>query len=187
MEKSLETRVLIIGGGATGTAIARDLALRGVESILVEKKDLNAGASGGNHGLLHSGGRYASNDQEAAIECRQEGEILKKLVPQCIDDTGGFFAAVEGDDENFIADFPNFCEQCGILTEKISTDEARESEPVLSDKLIAAYKISDASIDPFKLSLENINHAQSLGSQLLRRSKVTGFKHAAHRYDCGPV
>ncbi|TRZ57918.1 MAG: FAD-dependent oxidoreductase, partial [Rhodocyclaceae bacterium] len=53
----IETEVLIIGGGVTGTALARDLALRGVDCILVEKDDINAGASGRNHGLLHSGAR----------------------------------------------------------------------------------------------------------------------------------
>lgn len=40
------TQVLIIGGGATGTGLARDLSLRGVSCILVEKGDFNAGASG---------------------------------------------------------------------------------------------------------------------------------------------
>ena len=54
----LNTQVLIIGGGVTGTGIARDLALRGVKCILAEYRDINAGASGGNHGLLHSGARY---------------------------------------------------------------------------------------------------------------------------------
>jgi glycerol-3-phosphate dehydrogenase len=101
----LQTQVLIIGGGVTGTGVARDLALRGVRSVLVEKGDLNAGASGANHGLLHSGGRYVSNDQEAARECRQESELIKRLMPQCVEDTGGLFIAVEGDDEKFIADF----------------------------------------------------------------------------------
>jgi len=38
----LETQVLIIGGGATGTGLARDLALRGVQCILAEKMDINA-------------------------------------------------------------------------------------------------------------------------------------------------
>ena len=38
----LETQVLIIGGGITGTAIARDLALRGVHSILIERSHINA-------------------------------------------------------------------------------------------------------------------------------------------------
>ncbi|MBU3951863.1 MAG: FAD-dependent oxidoreductase, partial [Proteobacteria bacterium] len=46
MEKTIETQVLVIGGGATGTGIARDLSLRGVRVILIEKSDLNAGASG---------------------------------------------------------------------------------------------------------------------------------------------
>ena len=66
----LETQVLIIGGGVTGTGLARDLALRDVQCILVEKEDINAGASGGNHGLLHSGARYVSNDPISAEECR---------------------------------------------------------------------------------------------------------------------
>ena len=56
----METQVLIIGGGATGTGLARDLALRGVQCILAEKGDINDGASGANHGLLHSGGRVQS-------------------------------------------------------------------------------------------------------------------------------
>ena len=53
-----KTEVVIIGGGVTGTGLARDLALRGVDCLLVEKGDLNSGASGANHGLLHSGARY---------------------------------------------------------------------------------------------------------------------------------
>ena len=55
--RTLETDVLIIGGGVTGAGIMRDLALRGIHSILIDKRDLCAGASGGNHGLLHSGAR----------------------------------------------------------------------------------------------------------------------------------
>jgi glycerol-3-phosphate dehydrogenase len=171
----LQTQVLIIGGGATGTAVARDLALRGVKSVLVEKGDLNSGASGGNHGLLHSGGRYVSNDREAARECKREGDIIKKLMPQCVENTGGLFVAVEGDDEKFIADYPSFCERCGVPCEQITPQEARYLEPTLSEKVIAAYKVNDASIDPFKLSLLHISQAVSLGSRLMRRTKVIGF------------
>ena len=46
--------VLIIGGGATGAGIARDLALRGVDCLLLEMGDYCHGASGGNHGPLRS-------------------------------------------------------------------------------------------------------------------------------------
>jgi glycerol-3-phosphate dehydrogenase len=172
----LKTQVLIIGGGATGTGIARDLALRGVQCILAESRDINAGASGANHGLLHSGGRYVFADQNSAIECRQEGALLKKLAPHCIEDTGGLFVAVEGDDEKYAADFPLLCDQCGIMVQKLDVKEARELEPALSDQLIAAYLVADASIDPFKLSMENIAQAQQLGSTLLRFTKVVGFE-----------
>ncbi len=51
--QTMETEVLIIGGGVTGAGIMRDLALRGIHTLLVDKQDLCAGASGGNHGLLH--------------------------------------------------------------------------------------------------------------------------------------
>ena len=175
MKKVLETQVLVIGGGATGTGIARDLALRGVQCILAERGDINAGASGANHGLLHSGGRYVFADQGSAKECAEETELLKKLAPHCIEETGGLFVAVEGDDENYVADFPQLCVQCNIPVKKLDVQEALEIEPVLSDKLIGAYMVEDASIDPFKLSMENISQAQALGSTLLRFSKAVGF------------
>ncbi len=171
-----KTQVLIIGGGATGTGIARDLALRGVDCILVEQQDLNAGASGANHGLLHSGGRYVFTDPGSATECREEAELLKQLAPHCIEDTGGMFVAVEGDDENYASQFPQLCEKCGIPVKTIDVKEARAMEPVLSDKLVAAYLVEDASIDPFMLCLDNMAQAQMLGSRLLCFSKVIGFK-----------
>jgi glycerol-3-phosphate dehydrogenase len=172
----LNTQVLIIGGGVTGTGIARDLALRGVRCILAEQGDINAGTSGANHGLLHSGARYVSADQGSAIECREEAALLKKLAPQCIEDCGGLFVAVQGDDEKYVADFPHLCVQCDIAVKELDVNETRELEPVLSDKLIAAYAVNDASIDPFKLSLENIAQAQDLGATLLRFTKVIGFE-----------
>jgi glycerol-3-phosphate dehydrogenase len=171
----LKTQVLIIGGGATGTGIARDLALRGVQCILVERGDINAGTSGANHGLLHSGARYVSSDQATAMECRDEGALLKKMAPQCIDDCGGLFVAVEGDDETYVADFPHLCSQCDISVEELDVKKTREREPTLSDKLIAAYGVKDAAIDPFKLSLENISHAQALGCRFLPFTKLIGF------------
>ncbi len=176
MSNTLNTQVLIIGGGSTGTGIARDLALRGVQCILAEYRDLNAGASGANHGLLHSGGRYVFADQGSATECREEGALLKKMAPHCIEDTGGLFVAVEGDDEKYVADFPHLCAQCHIPVQELDVKEARELEPALSDKLIVAYMVADASIDPFKLCMENMAQAQELGSTLLRFTKVVGFE-----------
>ena len=177
----MDTQVLIIGGGVTGTGLARDLALRGIKCVLAEKQDLNAGASGGNHGLLHSGARYIASDPAAAAECRRENLLLKKLAPHCIEDTGGLFVAVAGDDETYIADFPALCHASGIPAQSLDPAEARDMEPALSDRVIAAYAVDDAAIDPFKLSLDNMAQAQQHGSQLLRFSQVTHFEIHAGR------
>ncbi len=173
----LETEVLIIGGGVSGTGVMRDLALRGVHCILIDRKDLNAGASGGNHGLLHSGGRYASSDTQTAAECRVEGEILKRVAGECIDDCGGLFVAVEGDDPGFAARFPDHCRRAGMDCRSLTPAEARELEPALSDRVFAAYQVPDASVDPFHLTLANVEHARQLsGSRFLPHTEVTGFE-----------
>jgi len=173
--KVIQTKVLVLGGGATGTGIVRDLALRGVDCLLAERRDINAGASGGNHGLLHSGARYVASDMEAAVECREEGDILKKLAPQCIEDTGGLFVAVEGDDEEYVANFESMCARSGIPARELDLDEARRMEPVLSDKLISAWAVEDGAVDPFMLSLDNLGHAVSLGAKYVCNAKVDEF------------
>ncbi|MEA2040245.1 MAG: anaerobic glycerol-3-phosphate dehydrogenase subunit A [Thermodesulfobacteriota bacterium] len=183
MSLKFQTQVLIVGGGATGTGLARDLALRGVHCILAEKGDINAGASGSNHGLLHSGARYVSTDPAVARECREENVLLKRLVPHCIEDTGGLFVAIEGDDERYVADFPHMCARCGIPVNSLDISEALELEPALSEKVIAAYQVEDASIDPFKLSLENSSQAQELGSKLLQHTKIVEFKKSRNRIE----
>lgn len=173
---TLKTQVLIIGGGATGTGLARDLSLRGINCMLVEKQDINAGASGGNHGLLHSGARYIASDPASAKECREEGSILKRLAPQCVEDTGGLFVAVKGDNENYIADFPDRCSRCGISCVAVDPKEALVLEPSLSPDIIAAYAVEDASIDPFMLSLDNLAQACELGASQLLHHQVVGFE-----------
>lgn len=174
--QTLNTTVLIIGGGVTGTGLARDLSMRGIACILVEKNDINAGASGGNHGLLHSGARYIASDPEAAIECHQENMLLKILAPHCIEDTGGLFVAFQGDDEAYIADFGHMCSKNGIPATPLDVKDVLEIEPALSSKMIAAFAVQDATIDPFRLSLDNLAHAKRLGSHSLRHTRIVGFE-----------
>jgi glycerol-3-phosphate dehydrogenase len=167
-DSAIDTEVLIIGGGVTGAGVMRDLALRGIHCVLVDKVDLCAGASGGNHGLLHSGARYVSTDLDAAIECRQENERLKRLAPQCIEATGGLFIGVEGDDPAFAEQFPELCGRAGIPCEELSVEEARELEPHLSPRLVKACRVPDASVDPFHLALANVDHARLLNGSVYR-------------------
>lgn len=177
------TCTLIIGGGATGAGVARDLALRGVEVVLVDQRDLTAGASGANHGLLHSGGRYVSGDPESARHCKLEGDLQKRLAPHLVEDTGGLFVAVEGDDERFIADFPGFCARSGVPATAIDPAEARALEPNLTDRVIAAFVTEDGSIDPFKLVLENLADAVAHGARVLTHRRVVGFERVGRRIE----
>src|SRR5512134_2434172 len=133
MKKS--TEVLVIGGGATGCGILFDLAQRGFKCMLVERGALSYGTSGRFHGLLHSGGRYAVNDPDAARECIEENFILRKIMPHCIEDTGGFFMSVPGDPLDFTDAFYTACQKTGIPVEEISPGEALRREPLLNPKM----------------------------------------------------
>ena len=175
-KKRVTTDVLIIGGGVTGTGLARDLALRGISSLVLEKETINAGASGRNHGLLHSGARYVSSDPVSARECKTEGDILKKIAPHCIEKTGGLYIAVKGDDETYISLFPELCKKAGIPCASITVKEALALEPALSENTIAAFRVEDASVDPFHISLENMNQAIEHGARYFNFCKVVHFK-----------
>ena len=172
---------MIIGGGTTGTGIARDLSLRGIDCVLIDQKDINAGASGANHGLLHSGARYISKDSETAVECRQESLLLKRLAPQCIEDTGGLFVALPEDGDEYIALFPELCRKCGIFCQPVDAVEARQMESCLAPDLKAVFAVRDAVVDPFRLSLDNAADAQKNGACILRNTQVKGFiSHKGH-------
>jgi len=187
MNKIIETQVLIVGGGVTGTGIARDLSLRGLDVILIEKQDLTAGASGGNHGLLHSGARYICSDPEAAVECNNELDIIKQTAGHCVEETGGLFVAVRGDDEKYIADFPGMCTASGIPFKKVDIKTAKEMEPALSDETIAVYEVNDASINPFKLSIENMNDALSRGGQYFSHCMLQSFRMEGKKISCAKI
>jgi glycerol-3-phosphate dehydrogenase len=177
--RNLAPEVLVVGGGATGTGIARDLSMRGAEVLLVEAGDLCAGASGGNHGMLHSGGRYAVKDPMAAAECAVEGVTLKRIARFCIEDCGGLFVSMPGDDPAYVDRFLSSCHRAGVWTEEITASEARRMEPNLSSEVCAAVRVADASIDPFFLVWGNVESARRAGAEVhnhlpLRSLKVEG-------------
>jgi glycerol-3-phosphate dehydrogenase len=170
-----KTEVLIIGGGATGVGISRDLALRGIPCVLIEKGDFASGASGRNHGLLHSGGRYAVSDPEAARECIAENRILRHIAPHCLEETQGLFVSLPEDGLDFQNQFIRACEQAGIPTSLLSRDGALELEPRLNPALLGAVEVPDGSIDPFSLIVANVRDAESHGAKFLLHTEILSF------------
>jgi glycerol-3-phosphate dehydrogenase len=74
-------RVVIIGGGITGCTCAHDLTLRGCEIILIERGNLACSTTGRCSCDLHSGARYAVKDEESAVECIEENQIARRIMP----------------------------------------------------------------------------------------------------------
>src|SRR5215211_4888140 len=147
---ALRTEVLVIGGGGTGAGVAWDAALRGFDVVLVDRADLAEGTSGRFHGLLHSGGRYVVKDPVAAVECVEENAILRRVIPDCIEDTGGLFVVTPDDDPEYGDRFLEGCATANLPTEEIPVGEALAMEPRLNPGIRRAFTVPDASIDAWK-------------------------------------
>jgi glycerol-3-phosphate dehydrogenase len=165
--RSLTTDVLVIGGGATGLGVLRDLALRGIGAILVEKGDLTYGTSGRYHGLLHSGGRYVVKDPQSATECAEENEILRRIMPHCIEDTGGLFVVTPADDESYAERFLKGCQDTHVPVSEISVRDMLRREPLLNPRISRVFEVRDASADSFLAAHANAEDARHHGAQVL--------------------
>ena len=167
--------VIVIGGGITGAGTARDCALRGLKTLLVERSDLTTGATGRNHGLLHSGARYAVTDQESATECIKENMILRKVARHCVEETDGLFITLPEDDLSFQNTFIEACTRAGIRAEAIDPEEAKRLEPSVNKTLIGAVRVPDGSVDPFRLTTANALDARLHGAEVLTYHEVIDF------------
>ncbi len=163
----LSADVLVIGGGATGVGVAWDAALRGFEVVLVERGDLATGTTGRFHGLLHSGGRYAVKDPDAADECARENSVVRHVAADCIEDTGGFFVTTPFDDPAYADRFAQGCRDTGVPCEEIEPQQALREEPRLNPAISRAFRVPDASIDVWKLVWAMARGARDRGARLL--------------------
>ena len=146
-----EFDVIIIGGGITGAGTQRDCAMRGLRTLLVDRSDIATGATGRNHGLLHSGARYAVSDPESAAECIRENMILRKVAAHCIDESDGLFVTLPEDDLDYQKTFVQACHNAGIRADIIDPELARRLEPAVNPDIIGAVRVPDCSVDPFRL------------------------------------
>jgi len=70
--------LIVIGGGITGAGVARDAALRGLSTLLLEKRDYASGVSSKTTRLVHGGLRYLANFEiDLVAEALRERAILR--------------------------------------------------------------------------------------------------------------
>ena len=82
LRDNADVSVLIIGGGVNGIGTFRDLALQGVDVLLVERGDFGGGASAASSHMLHGGLRYLENGEFRLVnEALHERDRLLANAP----------------------------------------------------------------------------------------------------------
>jgi glycerol-3-phosphate dehydrogenase len=85
IRKQPEISVLIVGGGINGIGLLRELALQGVDALLVEKSDFCAGTSAASTRIIHGGLRYLENGEFRLVrESLKERNLLLGNAPHYV-------------------------------------------------------------------------------------------------------
>lgn len=85
LNKNPRVSVLIVGGGINGIGVFRDLALNGVDVLLVERGDFCSGASSASSHMAHGGIRYLENGEFRLVrEAVRERNRLLQNAPHLV-------------------------------------------------------------------------------------------------------
>ncbi len=166
---------IIIGAGSTGSALAHDLALRGLRVTVLERAGVASGATGHNQAQLHSGARYAVHDAESARECMQENWILRRIAPDVLELNDGLFVAIDEAGMQYRQAFLEGCKACNIPARELRVEDALRAEPLLDPRIRAAIEIPDGVFDPYRLCLSFLATACANGAAVRTFCEVTGI------------
>ncbi|MCL4398955.1 FAD-dependent oxidoreductase [Candidatus Parvarchaeota archaeon] len=173
-----KTKIAVIGAGAIGSAIAHDLSSRGFKVSVVEKGNIIGGTSGRFHGLLHSGARYAANDIKTARESVQDNKVISRIAGHCVEDTGGLFISLEGEDDSYKEAFLKGCAKAGIECRPVDIESLKQEEPFISKSVKSAFLVPDKVINSFRYIASLLLTAKSEGADVLFDTEVIDFKTA---------
>lgn len=85
LRENPEVSVLIVGGGINGIGVFRELALNGVDVLLVERGDFCSGASSASSHMAHGGIRYLENGEFRLVrEAVRERNLLLQNAPHLV-------------------------------------------------------------------------------------------------------
>lgn len=171
--RTMQADVVVVGGGATGAGVVRDVAMRGYTAVLVDRADLGQGTTGRYHGLLHSGGRYVVSDPHSATECAQENAIITRIHADAVEATGGLFVVTPEDTEEHADKFGAAALATGVPCEEISVAEALRREPRLNPGIKRAFAVQDGTVDGWQMVWGAAKSAMDHGAKVLPYHSVT--------------
>jgi glycerol-3-phosphate dehydrogenase len=179
--------LLVIGGGITGAGIARDAAMRGLTTVLVDQSDFGAGTSSRSSRLVHGGLRYLEQgDYRLVFEALHERRILLNIAPHLVRPLPFVFPVHQGDRVPFwkltagvgfyalLALFRNVG-SIRILGKRALL----AAEPALRERgLVGATRYYDAQCDDARLVLATIRSAMRHGARAANYMVVDALEKA---------
>ncbi|HVC78251.1 MAG TPA: glycerol-3-phosphate dehydrogenase/oxidase [Candidatus Micrarchaeaceae archaeon] len=173
--------VCVIGGGVTGAGIARDLSLRGLSVLLLEKGDWGAGTSGSSTWMIHGGPRYLEFDWDTTRRsCEDAGHIV--TIARHMVYRVAFLLPILPHDRNNIERMETAMEVYDRFQPlkksnphvRLSAAEARQAEPGLTSDLVGAVTLEEWGVDPHRLVFANVQDAVANGARALNHTRVIG-------------
>ena len=182
--------LLVVGGGINGAGIARDAALRGLRTALVERGDLASGTSSASSKLVHGGLRYLEQGHvRLVLQACRERERLRRLAPHLVRPQRFLFPVYAGGPVSR-AKLALGLWAYDLLAgwwqvhrhRMLSADAVRRVEPALrTEGLRGGGLYWDARTDDARLVLETALAAAEAGAVIVSYAEVTGFLKEAGR------
>jgi glycerol-3-phosphate dehydrogenase len=175
--------LIIVGGGIIGTGIARDAAMRGIKTLLLEKEDFAYGTTSRSSRLIHGGLRYLRQlDFGLVRQDMREREILLHIAPNLVHPLPFIIPIARPMDQLALPmgmllydllSFDKSLPSCHHLSRR----ETLDKEPGLESKGLAGSYLYHDCQSPFveRLCLENVISAQEHGASVLNHAEVTGL------------
>lgn len=175
--------VLIVGGGITGAGVARETALRGLKTVLLDKGDFASGTSSRSSKLIHGGLRYlAQGDIGLVREAARERAVLRKLAPHLAQPLWMMMptASLAGRMklQAGVWTFEKLAgDQAGDKYQVLDRDETLEKEPGLRPSPVAgAVVFQEYLTDDARLVLETVQAAAARGAMVASYAEVVGVE-----------
>src|SRR5262245_50613617 len=152
---TIETEVLVIGGGIAGASAAYHLAMHGRRVTLLERGDIASGASGVNAGAIDSVGWGQAKDLQTHLTAGSQ-ELFDHVQNELREDvefrrSGAMQAIHTPEQYEYTRDRVAALRSRGHAVELLTIREARSLEPEMSPALLGAmYSPLRSQADPVK-------------------------------------
>lgn len=174
--------VLVVGGGITGSAVARDAALRGLDTALVEQADIAFGTSSRSSRLIHGGLRYLKNFDFALVrEGLVERHRLLRAAPGLVRAVDFLYPVYHGDPDPLwkvnlgVGLYEMLSFGYGLGGKRLLSSQAVEQAVpgVLTDALRGGVRYRDAATHDTRLTLAVAISARAAGATVVSRCPAT--------------